>query len=57
MAKDTIEVQIRLPKETSDEIKAVAKLAGLSVDSVIKLCMALEVRKWKRDQINAKADV
>lgn len=44
----TISTEVRLPKQTIDEVKAIAKLAGLSPESVIKLALATEVRRWKK---------
>ena len=44
----TITTEMRLPKQTIDEVKAIAKLAGLSPESVIKLALATEVRRWQK---------
>lgn len=44
----TITTEVRLPKTTIDEVKAIAKLAGLSPESVIKLALATEVRRWQK---------
>ena len=44
----TITTEVRLPKQTIDEVKAIAKLAGLSPESVIKLALATEVRRWQK---------
>ena len=38
-------VDVRLPQRISDELRAIAKLAGLSVESVIKLIIAMEVHR------------
>jgi hypothetical protein len=46
--KQTIEV--RLPGRVVAPISEIAKLAGLSVESVIKLALATEVWRWKREQ-------
>mgnify|MGYP000921668010 CR=1 FL=1 len=43
-----IETQLLLPKQMAEEIKAIAKLAGLSPQSVIKLALATEVRRWQK---------
>lgn len=45
---ETITTEVRLPKQTIDEVKAIAKLAGLSPESVIKLALATEVRRWQK---------
>ena len=44
----TITTEVRLPKQTIDEVKVIAKLAGLSPESVIKLALATEVRRWQK---------
>lgn len=44
----TITTEVRLPKPTIEEVKAIAKLAGLSPKSVIKLALATEVRRWQK---------
>ena len=44
----TITTELRLPKQTIDEVKAIAKLAGLSTESVIKLALATEMRRWQK---------
>lgn len=44
----TITTEVRLPKTTIDEVKAIAKLAGLSPESVIKLALATEVWRWQK---------
>lgn len=44
----TITTEVRLPKQTIDEVKAIAKLAGLSAESVIKLALATEMRRWQK---------
>jgi len=44
----TITTEVRLPKQTIDEVRAIAKLAGLSPESVIKLALATEVRRWQK---------
>ena len=44
----TITTEVRLPKQTIDEVKAIAKLAGLSTESVIKLALATEMRRWQK---------
>ena len=44
----TITTEVRLPKQTIDEMKAIAKLAGLSTESVIKLALATEMRRWQK---------
>ena len=43
-----IETQLLLPKQMAEEIKAIAKLAGLSPQSVIKLVLATEVQRWQK---------
>ena len=43
MPANTSTVEVRLPAELIAPLKAVAKLAGLSVESVIKLVMATHV--------------
>ena len=40
-----IEMEVRLPKPLMDEVRALAKLAGLSPESVIKLALATEIRR------------
>lgn len=46
--RKTIETQVRLPKQMIDEVKAIAKLAGLSPDLVIQVALATEVRRWQK---------
>ena len=48
--KKTVTTEVRLPKQTIDEVKAIAKLAGLSPESVIKLGMAIAIRKWEKSE-------
>lgn len=43
MPANTSTVEVRLPVELIAPLKAVAKLAGLSVESVIKLVLAAHV--------------
>ncbi len=38
-------INIRLPQHVSDELRAIAKLAGLPVASVIKFIIAAEIRR------------
>lgn len=38
-------INIRLPQHASDELRAIAKLAGLPVASVIKFIIAAEIRR------------
>lgn len=45
----TTRTQVRLPRETEKMLREIAKLAGLSVESVIKIALATEVWRWKRD--------
>ncbi len=51
----TITTEVRLPKQMIDEVKAIAKLAGLSPESVIKLALATEVRRWQKVGAQATA--
>lgn len=53
--RKTIEIQARLPKQTIDEVKAIAKLAGLSPGQVIKLALATEVRRWQKIGVGGTA--
>ena len=46
MSQETISV--RLPQHVSDEIRAIAKLAGLPVQSVIKFIIAVEIRRIQK---------
>jgi len=46
--KQTIEVQ--LPRRLVAPLAEIAKLSGLSVESVIKLALATEVWRWQREQ-------
>ena len=41
----TAPINIRLPQHVSDELRAIAKLAGLPVASVIKFIIAAEIRR------------
>lgn len=52
--KQTVTVEVRLPQELIDELRALAKLAGLSVESVMKIAIATEARRWQRFQQQAK---
>ena len=45
MAKRTETMWVSLPRELMDEMKAIAKLAGLSVETVIRVALATECRR------------
>lgn len=51
----TITTEVRLPKQTIDDVKVIAKLAGLSPESVIKLALATEVHRWQKVGAGATA--
>jgi hypothetical protein len=51
--KQTIEVQ--LPGRLVAPLAEIAKLAGMSVESVIKLALATEVWRWQLEQQTAPA--
>ena len=48
MAKRTETMWVSLPRELVDEMKAIAKLAGLSVETVIRVAIATEFRRHAR---------
>lgn len=50
MANGNITVQVRLPRETMDSVLLLAKTAGVSPASVIKVAMALQVLKVQQEQ-------
>lgn len=43
-------VNVRLPTETANELRAIAKIAGLSPESVIKVFLAREVYLMRKIQ-------
>jgi hypothetical protein len=45
-------IEVRLPRETELALREIAKLAGLSVESAIKLALATEVWRWKKGATN-----
>jgi hypothetical protein len=45
MAKTVMET-VRLPKQTVDALRVISKRAGLSIETVIKLVLAMESLKW-----------
>jgi DNA-binding MurR/RpiR family transcriptional regulator len=50
MASGNITVEVRLPRETMQAVLEIAKTAGVSPSSVIKVAMALQVLKFQREQ-------
>ena len=48
--------EIRLPRLTEQALREIAKLAGLSVESVIKLALATEVWRWTNGGIRDMRD-
>lgn len=48
MSRRTVTMDLRLPDDLLVEMREVAKLAGLPVASVMKVALAVEVRRWKR---------
>ena len=44
------QIKVMLPKHLADEMKAIGKLAGLSAETVIRVAIATEVRRWHRTQ-------
>lgn len=50
MASGNITVEVRLPRETMETVLWVAKTAGVSPASVIKVAMALLVLKFQQEQ-------
>jgi len=44
-------MQVRLPAALERELRALAKLAGLSLESVIKIVLATEVRRWQLERV------
>jgi hypothetical protein len=50
MANANITVEVRLPRETMEAVLCIAKTAGVSPASVIKVAMALQVLKFQREQ-------
>ena len=49
MPAKTTAVEVRLPAELVAQLKSVAKLAGLSVESVIKLVLAAHVYQQQNE--------
>lgn len=47
------QVKVTLPKHLAEELKVAAKLAGLSAETVIRVALATEVRRWQREQSSA----
>ena len=50
MANGNITVEVRLPRETMEAVLRIAKTAGVSPASVIKVAMALQVLKFEQEQ-------
>lgn len=50
MANGNITVEVRLPRETMEAVLRIAKTAGVSPASVIKVAMALQVLKFQQEQ-------
>lgn len=50
MASGNITVEVRLPRETMEAVLRIAKTAGVSPASVIKVAMALQVLKFQQEQ-------
>lgn len=50
MANGNITVEVRLPRETMEAVLKIAKTAGVSPASVIKVAMALQVLKFQQEQ-------
>lgn len=50
MANGSIEIQVRLPRETMEAVALIAKTAGVAPASVIKVAMALQVLKFQQEQ-------
>lgn len=47
MAKKTETIECKFPADIVARLEAVAKLAGMPVESVIKVVIATEVHRWK----------
>ncbi len=43
------QIKVNLPKHLADEMKAIGKLAGLSAETVIRVALATEARRWQRE--------
>jgi DNA-binding MurR/RpiR family transcriptional regulator len=50
MANGNITVEVLLPRETMEAVLSIAKTAGVSPASVIKVAMALQVLKFPQEQ-------
>ena len=50
MANGNITVQVRLPLETMQAVQQIAKTAGVSPATVIKVAMAVQVLKFQHEQ-------
>lgn len=50
MANGNITVEVRLPRETMETVLLIARTAGVSPASVIKVAMALQVLKFQQEQ-------
>jgi hypothetical protein len=42
------ELKVKLPKHLAEEMKAIGRLAGLSAETVIRVALATEARRWER---------
>lgn len=45
---NSVRTEVRLPRETEQALREIAKLAGLSVETVIKLVLATQVWRWQK---------
>jgi len=50
MANGNITVEVRLPRETMEAVLRIAKTAGVSPASVIKVAIALQALKFQQEQ-------
>lgn len=48
MSARTVKIDVRLPRALIEELTALAKLAGVSVETVMKVAMATEILRHKR---------
>lgn len=46
-----ISMEVRLPKDVIDAMRIVAKRAGVPLETVIKVVLATESLKWKKQEL------
>ena len=55
MSRRTVDMQVNLPEPLLSELREIAKLAGVSLASVIKIAIATEVQRYRRPAPEAQS--